>query len=222
MIRSGTTLMEHVLSCHPEVGAAGEQAYWATNDAKIVDYREGSIDEWTLKSNAHAYLHLIQEVAGDHPKITDKNPANVLTLGLIHVAFPNARIIHMIRNPVDTMLSIWMTAIRNPPPFACDKDNIVFAYKQYLRAMEHWRSVLPADRLLEVHYEDLVSNQEHETRRVLDFLGLAWNEACGIPEKSARVVKTPSLWQVRQKIHTGSMNKWKDYEPWLGPFKEFL
>jgi hypothetical protein len=115
-----------------------------------------------------------------------------------------------------------MTAIRNPPPFACDKENIVFAYREYLRIMEHWRKVLPPDRFIEVSYEDLVQNRDAEVSRVLEFLEISWHDACSTPELNSRSVQTPSLWQVRQPINMRSVGKWDAYREWLGPFESFL
>ena len=100
--------------------------------------------------------------------------------------------------------------------------NIVLMYRQYQRLMDHWRSVLPADRLLEVDYESVVANQEQEIRRVVEFLGLEWNEACLDAGKNDSVVTTPSAWQARQPIYSSSVGRWRHYEPWLGEFSELM
>jgi hypothetical protein len=142
--------------------------------------------------------------------------------GLLHLAFPNARIIHTIRHPVDTALSIWMTQMQTVAPFVCDRDNIVFAYREYERLARHWRSVMPADRYLEIRYEDLVLDSERVTRQMVDFCGLGWDEACLHPEDNLRAVRTPSFWQVRQPLYTTSIDRWRNYEPWLGSFRDLL
>ena len=143
-------------------------------------------------------------------------------LGLLHIAFPNARIIHMRRHPVDTCLSIWATPVANGIDLCASKDNVVFAYKAYLRIMEHYRQVLPSDRLMEVQYETLVSDRERITREMIEFCGLPWDEACMKPEENTRSVKTPSVWQVRQPVYKTSMERWRKYEPWLGAFAELF
>jgi hypothetical protein len=152
-------------------------------------------------------------------------PDNYLALGLIHAAFPNARIIHTKRNPIDTCISIYTTPNRTSDPYANSRANIVFAYEQYLRLMQHWRSVLPADRLFEVSYEELIANRESVTREMVSFCGLEWDDACLRPEDNERAVATPSVWQVRQPVYSTSVERWRRYEPWLGAFgklKDFL
>jgi len=112
--------------------------------------------------------------------------------------------------------------VRTTAPFFADREAIVFAYKQYLRAVENLREVLPADRFLEVDYEEVITDRETQTRRMLDFLGVEWNDACLRPEDNVRSVRTPSFWQVRQPVYTSSIGRWKRYEPWLGVFKELM
>lgn len=222
MMRSGTTLADQILSSHPDVGAAGEQGYWSFNELKVVNFPQRSIDPVDLVLFAKAYLELVQEIVPAKRRVTDKNPANSMVLGLIHCALPNARIIHMQRNPVDTCLSVYTTSVRTAPDFANDRDNIVYAYRQYRRLTDHWRSVLPADRFLDLRYEDLVSDQEATTRKMLEFCGLEWNETCLFPERNETRVGTPSFWQVRRPVYRTSMERWRRYEPWLGVFKELL
>ena len=103
-----------------------------------------------------------------------------------------------------------------------DRSDIVFFYREYLRLMEHWRATLPSSRFMEINYEDLVSDQEQVTRRMVDFLGLEWDDACLRPEENKRAVQTASVWQARQKVYRTSKEKWRNYEPWLGEFKELL
>ena len=154
--------------------------------------------------------------------MTDKNPANRLVYGLIHLAFPSCRIIHMRRNPVDVAISIYTTLIRTGAPLVGNREDIVYALQEHERLVDHWREVLPSDRFLEVPYESLVTDRENETRRMIEFCGLPWNDACMHPEDNLRTVVTPSFWQVRQPVYSGSLNRWKRYEPWLGAFKELV
>jgi hypothetical protein len=149
-------------------------------------------------------------------------PGNCMFCGLIYQALPNARIIHMRRSPVDTCLSIWATPNQGPSEGGHNKSDLVFSYKEYLRLMAHWRSVIPADRFLEVDYEELVSNREEVTRAMVAFCGLEWDEACLHPEQNHGAVSTPSLWQVRQPVYKTSIERWKKFEPWLGELKELV
>jgi hypothetical protein len=149
-------------------------------------------------------------------------PVNFLSLGPIHLLFPNAHIIHCQRNPVDTCLSMYMTKYAAPPEFGGSRDNLVFGYQQYQKLMTHWRRTLPEDRFMEVEYEQLVANREPLTRQMVEFCGLDWNEDSLYPEANKRTVMTPSLWQARQPVYTTSVERWRNYEPWLGPFKKLM
>jgi tetratricopeptide (TPR) repeat protein len=222
MMRSGTTLAEQILSSHPDVGPAGEQRYWPQNWRRTLGASPSSIDAASIPRLASEYLNRLGHVSPGTKRVTDKMPANYEFLGAIHLALPNARIIHMKRNPVDTCISIYTTPNRVPVEFAYDRGNIVYAYEQYQRLMEHWRSTLPAERLLEVVYEDLVADRETVARRMLEFCGLEWDDACLHHERNERNVTTPSLWQVRQPIYSSSVERWKRYEPWLGAFAKLL
>jgi len=220
MIRSGTTLVEQILSCHPKVGGAGEQRYWGDNDEAVVDYQLGGINQDRLAKCSSGYLSLLRSVAPGYPHVVDKNPLNCLVLGSMHLAFPNMRIIHTRRNAIDTALSIWMTPMSTRAEFVSDRENIVFAYKEYLRLVKHFREILPEDRFLDLRYEDLVSQPDSQVRRLVGFCGLEWDESCLHPELNTRRIKTPSFWQVRQPIYKSSTDRWRKYEPWLGVFEE--
>ena len=222
MMRSGTTLAEQILSSHPQVGAAGEQRFWPHNWRGVFGRDGRGLDPQAARVTATAYLARLRLVAPGNAHVTDKMPANYEYLGPIHAALPNARIIHMRRNPVDTCISIWATPNRVPIDFAYNRENIVFAYEQYLRLMDHWRSVLPEDRFLEVNYEDLVDDREAAARRMLAHVGLVWDDALLHHEDNVRSVVTPSLWQVRQPIYRTSVDRWRRYEPWLGAFRKLL
>jgi tetratricopeptide (TPR) repeat protein len=222
MMRSGTTLAEQILSCHPEIGGAGEQPFWREWEPQLASWHTGQVQEAGLRPLADQFCSLLDTISPNKRYVVDKNPANCMIAGLLHLAFPNARIIHTIRHPVDTALSIWMTQMQTVAPFVCDRDNIVFAYREYERLARHWRSVMPADRYLEIRYEDLVLDSERVTRQMVDFCGLGWDEACLHPEDNLRAVRTPSFWQVRQPLYTTSIDRWRNYEPWLGSFRDLL
>jgi tetratricopeptide (TPR) repeat protein len=222
MMRSGTTLAEQILSSHPQVGGAGELQYWSEHRGDAICSGDHALDMVALNAMAVTYLRNLSEIAPGMQRVVDKMPANYETVGLIHTAFPSAKIIHMIRNPVDTCLSIYATPNRSRITWAHDKGNIVFAYQQYVKLMKHWETALPAGVMLELNYEDLVSNQESKTRELIEFCGLPWDEACLRPESNDRSVFTPSVWQVRQPVYKTSVDRWKRYEPWLGAFAELI
>jgi tetratricopeptide (TPR) repeat protein len=214
MLRSGTTLTEQILSSHPDVASAGERTFWPNHRSD-----EPGTD---LEALADDYRRGLRWIAPGATHVVDKMPDNYSMLGLIHMALPNARIIHVSRDPIDTCLSIYITPIRNHIGWLHDKANIVFAYREYLRLMAHWRSVLPGNRLLDVRYEDLVNDRETVTRRMIEFCGLPWRDECLRPEENRRHVVNPSFSQVRQAVHTRSIGRWRRYEPWLGPLGELL
>jgi hypothetical protein len=113
-----------------------------------------------------------------------------------------------------------MTPMNTTATFIAERENIVFAYKQFMRLMDHWLEVLPADRFMEVRYDDLVNDPETYGQKMAEFCGLEWTDACLHPESNKRRVLTPSLWQVRQPIYKTSTERWRQYEPWLGAFSE--
>jgi tetratricopeptide (TPR) repeat protein len=222
MMRSGTTLIEQILSSHPRVGAAGEQRFWPQNRYRLLGNETGIPNFRSLKELGPEYIARLKQVAPGFDRVTDKMPANYELAGPIHMALPNAKIIHMRRNPVDTCISIYTTPNRVPINFAYDRGNIVLAYRQYQRLMARWRAVLPPDRFLEVDYEALVADREAQTRKIVAYLGLEWSDDLLHHESNERNVLTPSLWQVRQPIYSTSVERWRRYEPWLGEFADLV
>jgi tetratricopeptide (TPR) repeat protein len=220
MMRSGTTLAEQMLTGHSKIGGAGEQFFWADYDAEIFNYERQLFDPNRIQARAREYVRRLTSIAPGYAYVIDKNPANIQLVGGIHLALPNMHFIHTRRHAVDTALSIWTTPMTTSAPFVCDKGNIVFAYKQLIRLMDHWKEVIEPSRFTEVRYEDLVSNTEPCILSLLAFCGLDWEEACLHPESNKRLVKTPSWWQARQPVHKGSKDRWKHYEPWLGELAE--
>ena len=158
----------------------------------------------------------------ERPSVTDKAPRNFELLWLPFLALPQARIIHGRRHPVDTCLSIYFTNFLGTQDFAWDRADLVFYYRQYEHLMDHWRRTLPPHRFTDVQYETLVADRETETRRLISFLGLEWDEACLAPERNRRAVQTASLWQARQPVYRTSMARWRRYEPWLGELRELF
>ncbi|MGB7600864.1 MAG: sulfotransferase [Candidatus Sulfotelmatobacter sp.] len=242
MPRSGTTLVEQIVSMHPEVGAGGELHFWnqrgaewqrpgvarnaaAGNEAPFVP-AENQISEFVVSEffakAAADHLGVLRAISPKAARVTDKMPFNFLWAGLIHLAFPRATIIHCRRDAIDTALSIHQTHFHPSLPFPTGGTELVAYFRDYLRLIDHWRCVLQADRFIEVDYEDLTRTPEPVIRRIIAACGLPWNDACLRPESNARAVKTPSKWQTRQPIYRTSVARWRRYEPWLGPLRALV
>jgi hypothetical protein len=219
MWRSGTTLAEQILASHPDVFGAGELPYWRS---AAVQYETSSPeqeggDDAGLAVLCADYLAQIGALSAGARRVIDKMSANFLHLGVIHAALPDARIIHMQRDPIDTCLSIYFQSFLQSQSYATDLDDLAHYYTQYQRVMEHWRRTLPEGALLEVPYEGLVADPEAWSRRMLEFVGLPWNPRCLDFHLTDRVVTTLSKWQVRQPIHRASVERWRNYERFIGP-----
>jgi tetratricopeptide (TPR) repeat protein len=222
MPRSGTTLVEQIVSSHPEVGAGDELNYW--NERGVTWHRSGGAGTekpFLLRAVAD-YLSVLRAIAPSAARVTDKMPFNFLWAGLIHLAFPRATIIHCRRAAVDTALSIHQTFFHPGLAFPTGGPELVAYFRGYQRLVDHWRSVLPADRFIEVDYEDLTLAPEPVIRRIIAACGLAWHDACLHPESNPRAVRTPSKWQTRQPIYRTSVARWRRYEPWLGPLRALV
>jgi len=217
MPRSGTTLVEQIVSMHPEVGAGGELHFWNQRGAAWHGSGAAGNERPFLAKVAADYLSVLQTIAPRAARVTDKMPFNFLWAGLIHRAFPRSTIIHCRRSAVDTALSIHQTHFHPSLAFPTGGPELVAYFRSYQRLMDHWRSLLPGDRFIEVDYEDLARAPEPVIRRILAACGLAWHEACLRPESNPRAVKTPSKWQTRQPIYSSSVRRWERYEAWLGP-----
>ena len=212
MPRSGTTLIEQMLSSHPDIGAVGEQTYLLAAGDRLVSVTEPPVPE-NLVELSEGYLRHIRSASNGEARIIDKLPHNFLLCGLIHLTFPNARIIHCRRNPIDTCLSIYVTSLT--VDFTNSFSDIAFAYREYQRLMEHWRKTLPTNRFFELDYEAIVANPETIQRQLVEFLGLPWNDVVLRHEANSRSVNTASRWQVRQPVHTAAVERWRRYEPWI-------
>lgn len=227
MPRSGTTLVEQIVSMHPEVAGGGELNFWNERGAEW--HRSGTAEnekpvvttEFLAKAAA-GYLAVLRAIAPKAARVTDKMPFNFLWAGLIHAAFPRATIIHCRRAAIDTALSIHQTHFHPVLAFPTGGAELVAYFRDYQRLIDNWRTVLPPDRFIEVDYEDLTRAPEPVIRRIIAACGLAWNDACLRPESNPRAVKTPSKWQTRQPIYRTSVARWRRYEPWLGPLRALV
>lgn len=223
MPRSGTSLIEQIIASHPAAFGAGELPFWqdsfVKNQAAML---AGNCQTACIAEIIPAYEQCLRQHSAHALRIADKMPSNFLWLGLIHLLFPHAGIIHARRNPVDTCLSVYFQNLSPAHSYGTDLDDLAFYYREYDRLMRHWRKVLPADRFLEVSYEALVDNQAAWSRRMIEFLGLEWDERCLDFHQTERKVGTSSNWQVRQKIYASSKARWRNYERHLGPLLDLL
>jgi len=223
MPRSGTSLTEQILASHPDIFGAGELHFWGEqaqeHDPAMSSGYHNAVVLQDIAARCEAEL---QRYSATALRVVDKMPGNFLNLGLIHAVFPQARILHTQRNPIDTCLSIYFRAFNNQHKYATDLDDLAFYYREYRRLMAHWRAVLPPEVFLDVPYEALVEDQEGWSRRIIDFIGLSWDERCLNFHETERRVGTASNWQVRQKIYKTSKERWRNYEKFVGPLLPLL
>lgn len=224
MPRSGTTMMEQVLSSHPQIHGAGELLAMGA-----VIEPAGLFPDWLLQATpadiarmGASYLTRLRAVSDGKPFAVDKLPGNFVYGGLIHLFLPNARIIHCRRDPVDSCLSCYTKLFASQLNFTYDLRELGVFYKSYSQLMKHWEAILPSDRFLQVDYEAMIGDLEKETRRIFDFLGIAWDERCLSFHENKRPVRTASSQQVRRPLYTSSAGRWKKYARHLGPLLEAL
>lgn len=230
MPRSGTTLVETILSRHPDVYAGGEMTTVPEIEKAALTWLRQSrgfdggpvsalaqITADLYARNAAAALEVVGRKAGRPFRVfTDKTPDNAMRLGLIAKLFPRAKIVHVRRHPVDCCVSNLFMRFSHGQGFAFRQDWLGEHHRHVSEAMALWREALPLE-ILDLGYERLVGDPETETRRLLDFVGLDWDPACLAPERARRGVLTASQWQVRQPIHGNSVDRWRRYEEWLSP-----
>ncbi len=229
MPRSGTTLTEQIIASHPDIRGAGElpdllmaiKRGAARIGARFPDDMS-ALGLKDLAVWAEDYVAGLLKRAPDAKRITDKMPENYLAVGLIHLMLPNAKIIHVNRNPVDTCLSCFTKLFNSGAEYSYDLAELGRYYGGYARLMAHWRSVLPAGAFLDVQYEEIVADQETQARRMIAFCGLEWSDACIDFHHAKNAVRTASLTQVRQPIYGSSVNRWKRYQKHLAPLLEAL
>jgi tetratricopeptide (TPR) repeat protein len=224
MPRSGTTLVEQILASHPRVFGAGELPDFGEVVAQHVAFPEAvtTLDPASLRRIGTAYCARLGARAPDAAGITDKTPSNFLFAGLIALALPQARIIHVRRDPGDTCFSCFATLFSAGQPFAYDLGELGRYYRAYDRLMAHWRRVLPEGTMIELRYEALVADLAGEARRLVAFCGLDWDAACLAFHRTPRVVRTASAAQVRQPIYRSSLGRARAYGDLLRPLLDAL
>lgn len=230
MPRSGTTLIEQICASHPAVYGAGELTKLGTmvRSAGYTHEPNGSIQKppqaltaGEAQSMAAEYLKFVQRISPSSARIIDKMPHNFQSIGMIALLFPNAKIIHCTRDPIDNCISCFFNTFNERHGYNTDLRTLGLYYREYARLMRHWYALLPG-RIHECRYEAMIADQEAESRRLIDFLGLPWDEACLNFHETERSVTTPSRWQVRQPIYASSVKRWKRYENKIQPLIEAL
>ena len=221
MPRSGTSLIEQIIAAHPAAYGAGELTYWAYAVRRHEHtLRQAPPGEALTRKLAAGYLKVIEQHSADAPRVVNKTPYNADRLGIIHAVLPKARSIYVRRDPIDTCLSCYFQQLLPSQEFAMDLADLAHYYRQHHRLLEHWRRVLPAGTLLEVPYAGLIADQEKWSRKIIDFLGLEWDERCLDFHRIPRPVVTASYWQVRQKIYKTSVGRWRNYQKFIAPLLE--
>ena len=223
MPRSGTSLLEQILAVHPAIQGAGEllRIKWLVirefaGKAPFPAVMATRTPD-QLRSLGRRYVEATAALAPGAKRIIDKLPLNFYFAGLIHLMLPNARIIHLRRDPLDTCLSCHTTLFREPMRFVHDQTELGRFYRAYQGLTAHWRQVLPASRFTEVDYSRLVTETETEMRRLLDFCGLDWDTACLHTYETDRAIRTASRLQARQPVYRTSVGRAERYRAHLGP-----
>ncbi len=232
--RTGTTLVDRILSSHPDVIAAGELNVFAaivkgaaeTKDNLVLDADTlSSVPAEALSEIGHHYMNSTKALARGSKRFTDKMPLNFFYAGLISKALPNARIVALRRGAMDSCISNYRQLFSTQFSYynyTYDLESTANFYKGYDDLMAYWKENLPADRFMEIRYEEIVFDQENQTRSLLNFCNLGWDEACMRFHENKAPVSTASSVQVRQPLYSGSIGRWKRYTKGLEILQETL
>jgi len=228
MPRSGTSLTEQILASHSAVFGAGELGFLpelvkesALTAANPYPRSAATLPHKKFRHLGEAYVKKLRSHSGNAARISDTTPMNFLYVGLVATALPNARIIHCVRDPTDTCLSIFMHPLSTPHSYAHELDDLGAFYKLYQRLIAHWHSMLPG-RIHDVTYEKMVGDSDTEIRALLNYCDLPFEKACLNFHETERTIRSPSAGQVRQPIYDNSIQRWKHYEKHLGPLLELF
>ena len=230
MPRTGSTLLEQILSSHPQIGGIGESKNLREITGRTgVKFHDGAslvsaihkVSPDQAQELAKEYLRRSLGAQPNMQRIVDKNLHNFEILGLFAKMFPKARIINALRDPMDNCVSCYLAPLSKFHSYTQDLTSLGQYYCEFRRLMDHWKNVLP-NPILEVHYEDIVADTEGKAREVIDFLGLDWDPACLDFQQNENRAQTISTWQVRQPIYKSSVKRWARYEKHLDPLKAEL
>jgi tetratricopeptide (TPR) repeat protein len=228
--RSGSTLIEQILASHSMVEGTMELPDLSRATAEISRQAPGRneypeavkpLGEAAVRHLGESYISSTQRYRSGLPHFIDKMPNNFVHIGFLNLVLPNARVIDARRHPLDSCLGSYKQLFFKGQSFTYEQFELGHYYLQYRRIMDHWNDVLPG-KVLEVNYEDMVTDQENQTRRILDYCGLPWEDQCLRFYETERAINTASSEQVRQPIYTKALNFWRNYEPYLGELIEVL
>jgi Tfp pilus assembly protein PilF len=224
MFRSGSTLVEQLLAGHPRIRAAGElDVLPRLAQGLLAPFPESmrTVSASGLRAVAQRYESSLRALFPDADFVTDKRCDNFIYIGLIKMLFPDAKIVHTVRDPLDTCLSIFFLHLDQRMSYALDLEDIGHRYVMYRRIMAHWQRIHGAD-ILDVSYESLVRESRPEMERLVAFLGLDWDERCLAVPSAGRAVRTASVWQVREPLHSRSVGRAAHYVRHMGTLHRYL
>ena len=225
MPRSGTTLIEQMLDSHSNIFGAGELKTFldcinfetsnqnTDNSLNFISKSEQSF----FRNIGSNYLNKVWKLSPKSSFISDKMPGNFFNLGLIYLALPNAKVIHSMRDPMDTCFSNYIRLFKDDMRFTYSQNAIGNYYKNYQKLMEHWKKVLPKNFIFHLKYEDMIKDTENQAKKLTEFLGLEWDPNCLNFYNNKRNVKTASMMQVRKPIYKSSISRWKNFSINLSP-----
>lgn len=230
MPRTGSTLVERIISSHSKVQSAGELSVFSIQMMKMIDERRRGnpvnrlelaevAAELPLAELGERYLTDVEPIRDGKPYFVDKLPLNSLNIGLIFGALPNAKIVHVVRDPMDACYAMYKYLFKNGYPFSYDLEELAAYYAEYFRLMQHWRDVLPDGWIYDIRYEDVVADLSGEARGLIQYLGLEWEDACELFHASRHASTTGSASQVRKPVYGTSVGKWKRFEQQLEPLR---
>jgi tetratricopeptide (TPR) repeat protein len=228
MPRSGSTLLEQILASHSRGFGAGEIDDFDKAVSDLPGASESfpefisTLSKEDMRGLGRRYVERIRTKSPRAIRITDKMLSNFAYVGLIHLALPNARIIHACRDPVDACLSSFSLLFGSDQPYTYDLAELGRYYRAYERLMRHWQRVLPEGVMLDVRYEDVVADLEGQARRLIAHCGLEWEDRCMEFHQTQRPVQTASVTQVRQPIYKNSVGRWRPYRHQLRPLLDAL
>lgn len=232
MPRTGTTLVERIIGSHSKVKSAGELPNFSQVMAQMVNRQsaEKKVAQTAMvpaslmldmRELGESYIESTRGITGDTPRFIDKLPFNYLNIGLIRLALPQAKIIHVTRDPMDTCYAVFKTLFQRAYPFSYSLEDLGRYFVAYWKLMEHWKSVFPG-RMHDVSYETLVNETERESRRLVEFCGLEWEDRLSRFHEHDAPSMTASASQVRQPVYRSSVGKWRNYEKQLRPLSDLL
>lgn len=229
MPRSGTTLTEQIIASHPDVYGAGElfdlldlNNWKGQNNSPAFPENILKMKDRDFSEMGKAYVEGLKARNPEALKITDKMPANFFHIGLIHLILPNAKIVHVQRNPLDTCISCFTRLFSHNQNNTYDLKELGAYYRLYADLMDHWKKVLPKNSFYNISYESLVENNEEEAKKLIEFCDLKWDDSCLEFHKNKRNIRTASVTQVRQPIYKSSVDRWKKYEKFIEPLVNSL